>query len=205
MLPHPILKGETLLVTLIKVVLPHSRKTVLVCFLFKTRAESFANQTSQVTTNSSFCACMLVFSWLSDLKSNAILHLRKNVFELCGPAKCGFEIGVKCFVCLPPLSPWRKMEEQQVYLESNPEFLVRQRRPGTCDSHGAFGRVPQKNDDPSFSLSFMWPRFFCHGFEKKVWLAATLFFSLFSKETTWIGEAKFQVKRQCCSHLGLVH
>lgn len=50
----------------------------------------------------------------------------------------------QCFVCLPPLSPWGRIEKQQVYLESNPEFSVRQRRPGKCDSPGVLGECHKK-------------------------------------------------------------
>lgn len=68
------------------------------------------------------------------------------------------------------------------------------------------GRALYKNVGPSLSLSFMWPSFYCHSLEKKVWLAAVLFSCLCSpRKQLLTEEAKLQVMNVGCSHLVLVH
>jgi len=66
------------------------------------------------------------------------------------------------------------------------------------------GRAPYKNYGPSFSV--VWPSFFCHGFENKVWLAAILFSCLVCspRKQLLTGEEKLQVMNEGCSHSGLV-
>lgn len=74
---------------------------------------------------------------------------------------------------------------QQVHLKNNPEFSDRQKKSWHMWLSWDFGRAPHKNDDPSFSLSFMRPIFFLPWSWKEslVGSSTVLLSSLFSKET----------------------